>query len=54
MLTVDEVAERLRLNRRTILRLAEQGKIPAVRLGKMYRFPVEALEEMFAAKAVKS
>jgi len=37
--TADEVAAMLRLNRRTVIELAKRGELPAVRVGKLFRFP---------------
>lgn len=52
VLTVDEVAQRLRLNRRTVLRRAADGTLPAVRLGKLYRFDAAKLDAMFEQREV--
>lgn len=39
LMTVDEVAEYLRLNREVVLRKAGKGELPAVKVGpKTYRF----------------
>lgn len=38
LLTTKELAEYLRLNERTILKLASQGELPGVRLGNQWRF----------------
>lgn len=46
-LVVDEVAAQLRLNRRTVLKLAARGDIPSVRLGKLYRFDPEKIAGLF-------
>ena len=41
-LTVNEMAERLRVNHQTVRNLAGHGRIPYVRVGKVLRFdPVE-------------
>ena len=37
-LTTDEVLEYLQINRRTVYRLIKAGKIPAVRVGRQWRF----------------
>jgi excisionase family DNA binding protein len=37
VLTVDQVAEYLQLNRLTVYRYIREGKIPAARIGKLYR-----------------
>lgn len=44
LLTVDEVAERLRLSRNTIYDLIHTHQIPHVRLGRKFRIPTQALE----------
>jgi len=49
-LTVDEVAARLRMNRRTVTKLVDEGVIPAVQLGKLYRFDAEKIAALFDAK----
>ena len=44
--TVQEVADRMRVSRKTIYRLVERGELRAVRLGDVYRIPREALEAL--------
>lgn len=52
-MTVDDVAEYLRLNREVVLRKARKGEIPAVRVGtKTYRFYKEQLDEWLGSKSV--
>jgi len=43
-LTVEEAAAYLRLNFKTLYRLAKQGKIPVTRVGREWRFSRAALE----------
>ncbi|MHC4712943.1 MAG: PTS sugar transporter subunit IIA [Planctomycetota bacterium] len=43
LLTPREAAEYLRLNPRTVTRLAREGKIPAIKIGKRWRIKHEAL-----------
>jgi PTS system nitrogen regulatory IIA component len=43
LLTPREAAEFLRLNPRTVTRLAREGRLPGVRIGKRWRFQPEAL-----------
>jgi excisionase family DNA binding protein len=38
LMTTKELAEYLRLNERTVLKLASQGELPAARLGNQWRF----------------
>lgn len=52
LLTVDEVAEYLRLNRETVLRKARKGEIPAIKMGyRSYRFHRKQIDEWLKAKA---
>ncbi len=44
-LTVAEVADEMRVSRMTVYRLVHSGEIPAVRVGKSFRVPVEALQQ---------
>ena len=43
MLTVAEVARRLRVSRATVYKLVAQGKLAHVRIGNSIRFPAEVL-----------
>jgi excisionase family DNA binding protein len=45
LLTVKEVAEYLRLRRQTVVRKAEKGEIPAIKVCRRWRFPQDELEE---------
>jgi len=52
LLTVDEVAEYLRLNRETVLRKARKGEIPAIKMGyRSYRFHRNQIDEWLKTKA---
>jgi excisionase family DNA binding protein len=44
IVTVKEVADFLRLKEATVCRLASEGKLPGVKVGKSWRFDMEALE----------
>ena len=44
-LTVAEVAEAMRVSRMTVYRLVHSGELPAVRVGKSYRVPAQALTQ---------
>lgn len=46
--TVQEVAQLLRVNERTILNLIERGEIKAVQVGNRYRISQEALDDYLA------
>ena len=43
-LDVEEVAKRFEVNPKTVYRLAQQGKIPAVKFGRQWRFNAASLE----------
>ena len=47
IMTVQEVAEYLRLNEMTIYRLAQEGKLPALKIGRSWRFKKELIDEWF-------
>ncbi|MFQ5742531.1 MAG: helix-turn-helix domain-containing protein [Acidobacteriota bacterium] len=44
LLTVAEVAELLRINKSTVYRMAKQGRLPATRVGRQWRFRLSVLE----------
>ncbi len=48
-LTVAEVAETMRVSKMTVYRLARSGDLPAVRVGRSYRVPQDALEAFLAS-----
>jgi len=45
ILTVKEVAEYLQVTERTLYRLAQEGKIPAFKVGNSWRFRREDLDQ---------
>lgn len=47
-LTVDDVAEMLRVSRMTVYRLLETNQLGHVRIGKSFRIPSSALDEYVA------
>lgn len=51
-LTVAEVAEVMRLSRMTVYRFVQRGDLPAVRVGRSYRVPADALDAYLAAAEV--
>ena len=48
LLTVPEVAEALRVSVRTVYNLLEAGALRGVRVGRAWRVPESALEELIA------
>lgn len=52
LMTVDDVARYLRLNREVVLRKVRKGEIPAVKVGtRTYRFYGEQLDQWLKAKS---
>jgi excisionase family DNA binding protein len=47
ILTIDEVAEYLRLTPQTIYKWAQEKRIPAVKLGKEWRFRRSIIDKWF-------
>jgi len=45
VLTANEVAQYLRLSAATVCRLAQAGEVPAVRVGRQWRFQRGLLDE---------
>ena len=45
LLTADELADRWRVPKSHVYRLTRDGLIPAVRLGRYYRYRLDAIEE---------
>lgn len=50
MLTAKEMQDLLQVDRSTIYRMAEAGRIPAIKVGKQWRFPTEQIESWFQLK----
>jgi excisionase family DNA binding protein len=49
MLTAKDVQELLQVDRSTVYRMAEDGRIPAFKVGKQWRFPAESMQEWLGA-----
>lgn len=47
-LTVAEVAEAMRVSKMTVYRLLHSGEMPAVRVGRSFRVPQDALDQYLA------
>ncbi len=46
LLTALEVQELLHIDRSTVYRMAEDGRLPAIRVGRSWRFPADRIEAM--------
>ncbi len=51
LLTTGQVQDLLRVDRTTIYRMIEDGRLPAIRVGKQWRFPRQDLERWLQAQA---
>jgi excisionase family DNA binding protein len=45
IMTVHEVAEYLRLSEAKVYKMANEGRVPALRMGKTWRFKKELIDE---------
>ena len=52
IMTVAEVAQYLSIVPDTVYRKARRGEIPAVKMGKVWRFPKEALDQWLNQQAL--
>lgn len=52
LLTTRDVQELIRVDRSTIYRMAEDGRIPAVKVGRQWRFPEDRITEWLRGRAV--
>jgi len=50
MLTAKEIQEMLQVDRSTIYRMADRGELPAVKVGRQWRFPRESVESWLDAQ----
>ena len=48
IMTTKEMAEYLKLHQITICKLSKEGKIPSVRIGRVWRFDREVIDEWIA------
>lgn len=54
ILTIDEVATYLKAGKRTVYRLAANGKLPAFKLGGTWRFRGSDLDQRIASRVGKA
>ncbi len=50
LLTIDEVAGYLRLNRFTVYRMAERGELPGAKIARRWRFEQREIETWFETR----
>ncbi len=54
VMTIDQVAEYLHLHPLTVRRLARDGDIPAIKIGRQWRVKRDLLDRWLAQEAMKS
>jgi excisionase family DNA binding protein len=54
LMTVDEVADYLRVTEKTIYRLLERGKIPATKVGRQWRFDTTSIDKWLRRNSAKA
>ena len=54
IMTPEQVAGYLQLNKDTVYRLIRQGRLAATRIGRTYRIPREDLEEFLVANSSRT
>lgn len=52
-MTVTEVADLMRVSKMTVYRLIHSGEMPAIRVGKSFRVPEAAVNQLIAAGTVE-
>lgn len=52
LMTLEELASYLRLNKKTVYKLIDEGEIPATKVGRQYRFNTAAIDEWLGRKSV--
>ena len=50
VMTVREVAKYLKLDERTVYNLAIKGKLPAIKIGKQWRFRRSQIDRLFTGR----
>jgi len=49
LLSAEQVRQMLGVDRSTVYRMAENGRLPAVKIGRQWRFPIEQIELLLGA-----
>ncbi|MBN1902339.1 helix-turn-helix domain-containing protein [Candidatus Sumerlaeota bacterium] len=52
-LTIDELADMLKISTRTIRRILKRGDLPAMRIGRQLRFNREAVNEWLKTQSIE-
>ncbi|NLX96713.1 MAG: helix-turn-helix domain-containing protein [Rhodopirellula sp.] len=51
VMTIEELSKYLKISRSTLYKLAQEGKLPAQKVGRHWRFHREAVDEWLKHKA---
>ena len=51
VLTIDELAEYLRISRSTLYKLAQEGRVPCQKVGRHWRFRKQAIDRWLGTAA---
>jgi excisionase family DNA binding protein len=54
VLTIEELSDYLRISKSTLYKLAQEGKIPAQKVGRHWRFRKEAIDRWLEKQAAES
>lgn len=54
LMTIEQVAQFLQLQPETVRAMARQGRIPALRVGRLWRFDRKQIELWLAAQSTKT
>lgn len=54
LLTTQDVQRLMKVDRSTVYRMAEDGRLPAVKVGRQWRFPEDRLHELLRCRPVPS
>jgi excisionase family DNA binding protein len=51
VMTIDELAEYLKVSKSSLYKLAQQGKVPGQKVGKHWRFSKQAIDDWISASS---
>jgi len=54
IMTIEEVADYLKIPKSTVYKLAQEGKIPCQKVGRHWRFRHETIDQWLDEKSLKS
>ncbi|MFH1062195.1 MAG: PTS sugar transporter subunit IIA [Candidatus Omnitrophota bacterium] len=54
IMTTRQLAEYIKLNEKTVIKMAQKGRLPGVKIGSQWRFPLAAIDNYLQGQIVKS